>query len=108
METTKRSPEEIKNDIIARLATVIDPELQMDVVNMGFVYNIDLDVDGICLVEMTLEIMGCPLLSLLTSMIKEALLPVPEVKNVDVEYITHPRWTRDRMSQYAKLALGVH
>ena len=103
-----RTAEEIKNDIIARLATVIDPELQMDVVNMGFVETIDLDQDGICLVELTLEILGCPLTGMLAQMVKDAVMKVPEVKSVDVEFITTPRWTRDRMSDYAKVTLGVY
>lgn len=103
-----RTPEIIKNDIVAELATVIDPELGMDIVNMGFVYRIDLDDDGICLVELTLEILGCPLTGILAKLVKEAVTRVPEVKNVDVEFITTPRWTRDRMTDYAKLTLGVY
>lgn len=103
-----RAAEDIKNDIINKLATVIDPELQIDIVNMGFVETIDLDKDGICLVELTLEILGCPLTGLLAQRVKEAVMQVPEVKNVDVEFITTPRWTRDRMSDYAKVSLGVY
>jgi metal-sulfur cluster biosynthetic enzyme len=103
-----RTAETIKNDIIAELATVIDPELQMDIVNMGFVETIDLDTDGICLIELTLEILGCPLTGLLAKMVKTAVLRVPEVKNVDVEFVTTPRWTRERMSDYAKVTLGVY
>lgn len=108
MMTTTRTPEIIKNDIVAELATVIDPELGMDIVNMGFVYRIDLDDDGICLVELTLEILGCPLTGILAKRVKEAVMRVPEVANVDVEFITSPRWTRDRMTDYARLTLGVY
>lgn len=102
-----RTAKTIRNDIVAQLATVVDPELRMDIVNMGFVYSIDLDEDGICLVELTLEILACPLTGILAKMVKQAVLRVPEVKNVDVEFITSPRWTRDRMSDYAKIALRV-
>lgn len=104
---TMRTAEKIRNDIIAKLATVVDPELRMDIVNMGFVYSIDLDDDGICLIELTLEILACPLTGMLAKMVKDAVMQVPEVKNVDVEFITTPRWTRDRMSDYAKVALRV-
>lgn len=103
-----RDAEVIKNDIVAELATVIDPELHMDIVNMGFVETIDLDQDGICLIELTLEILGCPLTGTLAKMVKDAVMRVPEVQNVDVEFVTTPRWTRDRMSDYAKVALGVY
>lgn len=103
-----RTATEIKDDIVTQLATVIDPELQMDIVNMGFVETIDLDEDGICLVELTLEILGCPLTGVLAQRVKEAVMRVPEVRNVDVEFVTTPRWTRDRMSDYAKVTLGVY
>ena len=103
-----RTATEIKDDIVAQLATVIDPELQMDIVNMGFVETIDLDEDGICLVELTLEILGCPLTGVLAQRVKEAVMRVPEVRNVDVEFVTTPRWTRDRMSDYDKVTLGVY
>lgn len=76
-----RAPEVIKDEIIKQLTTVVDPELGIDIVNMGFVYSIDLDEDGICLVELTLEILGCPLEIVLAKMIKEVLVKIPEVKN---------------------------
>lgn len=98
----------IKNDIVNQLATVIDPELGMDIVNLGFVCTIDLDQEGICLIELTLEILGCPLTGVLAHLVKNAVMKVPEVQNVDVEFVTTPRWTRDRMSDYAKLTLGVY
>lgn len=102
-----RAPEVIKDEIIKQLTTVVDPELGIDIVNMGFVYSIDLDENGICLVELTLEILGCPLEIVLAKMIKEVLVKIPEVKNVDVEFRAQPRWTKERMSDYAKFALGV-
>ena len=85
-----RDKQSIKDDIVQRLATVIDPELHIDIVNLGLVYTIDLDNDGICLIEMTLTTMGCPL------------------TNVDVDFVWEPAWTIDRMSRFAKLSLGVH
>lgn len=103
-----RDKQSIKDDIVQRLATVIDPELHIDIVNLGLVYTIDLDNDGICLIEMTLTTMGCPLTNVLADMVTKAVKEVPEVKNVDVEFIWEPAWTIDRMSRFAKLSLGVH
>ena len=97
-----RAPEVIKDEIIKQLTTVVDPELGIDIVNMGFVYSIDLDEDGICLVELTLEILGCPLEIVLAKMIKEVLVKIPEVKNVDVEFRAQPRWTKERISATQK------
>ena len=103
-----RDKQSIKDDIVQRLATVIDPELHIDIVNLGLVYTIDLDNDGICLIEMTLTTMGCPLTNVLADMVTKAVKEVPEVKNVDVEFVWEPAWTMDRMSRFAKLSLGVH
>ena len=103
-----RDKQSIKDDIVQRLATVIDPELHIDIVNLGLVYTIDLDNDGICLIEMTLTTMGCPLTHVLADMVVKAVREVPEVKNVDVEFVWEPAWTIDRMSRFAKLSLGVH
>ena len=103
-----RDKQSIKDDIVQRLATVIDPELHIDIVNLGLVYTIDLDNDGICLIEMTLTTMGCPLTNVLADMVTNAVKEVPEVKNVDVEFVWEPAWTIDRMSRFAKLSLGVH
>lgn len=101
-----RNSETIKNDIIAQLATVIDPELNVDVVNLGLIYEIDLDEDGICLINMTLTTPACPLTEVLISGITEAVKKVDEVKNVDVEFVWYPVWSPDRMSDAAKKYFG--
>lgn len=103
-----RDTKEIKDDIVKQLATVVDPELGVDIVNLGLVYTIDLDDDGICLIEMTLTTMGCPLTNVLADLVTKAVKKVPEVNNVDVEFVFEPAWTIDRMSRFAKLTLGVH
>ena len=101
-----RDSETIKNDISAQLATVIDPELNVDVVNLGLIYEIDLDEDGICLINMTLTTPACPLTEVLISGITEAVKKVDEVKNVDVEFVWYPVWSPDRMSDAAKKYFG--
>ncbi|MGM9891197.1 metal-sulfur cluster assembly factor [Limosilactobacillus sp.] len=103
-----RSPELIRDDIIKQLATVIDPELGIDIVNLGLVYSIDLDQEGICLVKMTLTTMGCPLTDVLATAVTKAAKRVPEVKNVDVQFVWEPVWTPAKMSRAARLALGIH
>lgn len=97
-----RDSKTIKNDIIEHLAQVIDPELNVDVVNLGLIYEIDLDQDGICLINMTLITPTCPLTDYLIKQITTAVKKVPEVKNVDVEFVWYPVWTPERMSDVAK------
>lgn len=101
-----RDSETIKNDIITQLSTVIDPELNVDVVNLGLIYEIDLDEDGICLINMTLTTPACPLTEVLISRVTEAVKKVDEVKNVDVEFVWYPVWSPDRMSDAAKKYFG--
>ena len=85
---------------------MIDPELNVDVVNLGLIYEIDLDEDGICLINMTLTTPACPLTEVLISGITEAVKKVDEVKNVDEEFVWYPVWSPDRMSDAAKKYFG--
>ena len=101
---SERTNEQIKEEILDRLEMVTDPELGVDIVNLGLVYAIDLTEDGICVVSMTLTTMGCPLPDLETN----ALGDVEEIIKVDVKVIWEPAWTTDRMTSYAKMALGIH
>ena len=100
--------EQIKEKILDRLEMVTDPELGVDIVNLGLVYAIDLTEDGTCVVSMTLTTMGCPLTDLLADLVSNALGDVEEIKKVDVKFIWEPAWTTDRMTSYAKMALGIH
>ncbi|MBC8862801.1 metal-sulfur cluster assembly factor, partial [Escherichia coli] len=76
-------------------------------VNIGLVYDVELDDDGLCTVSMTLTTMGCPLAGILTEQVQMALSDIPEVKDTNVNLVWNPPWTKDRMSRYAKIALGI-
>lgn len=75
--------------------------------NIGLVYDVELDDDGLCTVSMTLTTMGCPLAGILTEQVQMALSDIPEVKDTNVNLVWNPPWTKDRMSRYAKIALGI-
>lgn len=100
-------PEVIRDEITKQPATAVNPELGVDVINIGFVYSIDLDEDGICLVELTLGILGYPLGFVLAKIIEEVLVEVPRVKDVDVELRMESRWAKGRVSGYVKFVLGI-
>lgn len=99
--------EEIKEDIIAALESVIDPELGIDIVNLGLIYEVNLDDDGFCEIKMTLTTMGCPLADVLTENIHQAIREVDEVEDCTVKLVWYPAWTTDRMSRYARISLGI-
>lgn len=108
MTYTNEQIEDIKNRILESLEQVIDPELGIDIVNLGLVYEIHFnDENGEMQIDMTLTTMGCPLADLLTDQIHDAMSDVPEVSKVEVRLVWYPAWTVDKMSRYARIALGI-
>ncbi|WP_203625674.1 metal-sulfur cluster assembly factor [Lacticaseibacillus mingshuiensis] len=114
VEQPASSPEEqacfdqMRNKLVKALETVIDPELGIDLINLGLIYGVDLDENGHCDVEMTLTTMGCPLTDVLDDEIHRALMAVPGIKSVDIHLVWYPQWGPERLSRYAKMALGIH
>ena len=110
MSEKKYSPEEvekIKTRILESLEQVIDPELGIDIVNLGLIYEIRFDeTNGETEIDMTLTTMGCPLADL-TDQIYDAMSDVPEVTKTDVKLVWYPAWTVEKMSRYARIALGI-
>ncbi|NCU16588.1 metal-sulfur cluster assembly factor [Pallidibacillus pasinlerensis] len=99
--------EALKENLMGALEQVIDPELGIDIVNLGLVYDVDLKEDGTAVVTMTLTSMGCPLAPIIQDQVKMALSDIPEVKDTEVNIVWNPPWSKDRMSRYAKIALGL-
>ncbi|WP_307148736.1 metal-sulfur cluster assembly factor [Robertmurraya andreesenii] len=99
--------QELKDSIMGALELVVDPELGIDIVNLGLVYDLEMDEEGKVTVEMTLTSMGCPLAGTIVEQVKAALAEIPEVKSTDVNIVWNPPWSKDRMSRYAKIALGI-
>ncbi|MBW1606162.1 metal-sulfur cluster assembly factor [Lactobacillus sp. Sy-1] len=97
-----------KNKYTDALENVIDPELYIDIVNLGLIYRIDVDEEHHCTVTMTLTIMGCPLSDYLFDQIKEQLIGFPEINDVKVNLIWNPAWSIDNMSREARMQLGIH
>lgn len=99
--------EALKENILGALENVIDPELGIDIVNLGLVYDVDLDDDGLCTVTMTLTSMGCPLAGHIEADVRNVLADIPQVKETKVDIVWDPPWSKDKMSRYAKIALGI-
>ncbi|QPC46055.1 metal-sulfur cluster assembly factor [Mangrovibacillus cuniculi] len=98
---------ELKESLMGALELVVDPELNIDIVNLGLVYDVDVNEEGVATVTMTLTSMGCPLAGTIVDQIKAAFNDIPEVKETDVNIVWNPPWTKDNMSRYAKIALGI-
>ena len=105
MTEDELSPKE--QSVMDALKKVIDPELGIDLVNLGLIYGIDVDEKGHCEVTMTLTTMGCPISDVLYSMIKKAVLGVDGIKECDINLVWEPAWSPAKMSRFARMALGV-
>lgn len=99
--------EDIKSRIMQSMETVIDPELGIDIVNLGLVYEVNVFNGGYCEIKITLTTMGCPLADVITEDILEAIKDVPEVTETDVKLVWYPAWSTERMTRYARIALGI-
>lgn len=97
----------LKENMMGALENVIDPELGIDIVNMGLIYDVNLDDAGLCTVTMTLTSMGCPLAGHIESDVRRVLADIPQIKEIDVNIVWDPPWGKDNMSRYAKIALGI-
>ena len=91
---TAEEIDDIKNRILESLEQVIDPELGIDIVNLGLIYEIRFNEEnGETEIDMTLTTMGCPLADLLTDQIHDALEKIPEVTKVEVKLVCYPACT---------------
>lgn len=107
MEGEMGMDQDMKDSMLSALENVIDPELGIDIVNLGLVYDVELDDEGVATVTMTLTSMGCPLGPVIVDQVNTALNELPEVKSTNVNIVWNPPWSKDKMSRYAKMALGV-
>ena len=104
---TEEEVAKIKDRILEALEMVIDPELGIDIVNLGLVYDIRFEDNGHTEIDMTLTTMGCPLADLLTDQIHDVMREVPAVTNLEVKLVWDPAWNVDKLSRYARIALGI-
>lgn len=91
--------------VLEALKNVFDPELGINIVDLGLVYEVDV-TDGIVHVEYTLTTMGCPIGPLIEQQIQALLQGVEGVRGVDAQMVLRPAWTPEMMSEEAKAALG--
>jgi FeS assembly SUF system protein len=104
------APEELEQltaDIVAALKTVYDPEIPADIYELGLIYKIDVDDDRNVAIEMTLTAPGCPVAGEMPTWVENAVAGVAGVGQVSVKLTFDPPWDKDRMSDEAKLALGM-
>jgi metal-sulfur cluster biosynthetic enzyme len=99
-------PNGLEEKILDALRGVIDPELGINIVDLGLVYDVSVEGEKVR-IEYTLTTMGCPIGPLIEAQMKQFLDGIPGIAEVDAEMVLTPPWTPDKMSEEAKAALGM-
>ncbi|MBQ6072900.1 MAG: SufE family protein [Bacteroidales bacterium] len=97
----------IDEDIVLALRQVYDPEIPVNIYDLGLIYDIQADADGQVFIKMTLTAPNCPIADDVVAQVREAVADVPGVRDVQVDLVFEPEWTTDLMSEEAKLELGM-
>jgi len=103
-------PEELDRlteDLIVALKTVFDPEIPVDVYELGLIYRVDVDDSRFVTIDMTLTAPGCPVAGEMPTWVENAVTAVPGVSGAKVNMVFEPPWNQTRMSEEAKIALDM-
>jgi FeS assembly SUF system protein len=99
--------EELGPGIQAALKKVFDPEIPVDIWELGLIYDVFVTTGGVAAIKMTLTAPACPAAQILPGQVAAAAKTVPGVSDAKVDVVWEPGWTKDRMSDVAKLQLGM-
>jgi FeS assembly SUF system protein len=97
---------DLESKVVEALRTIYDPEIPVDVYELGLIYDLKVDTSGVINLQMTLTTPNCPEGASIPSRIEAKLRTVPGVRDVKLEIVWEPPWTPNRMSEAAKLQLG--
>lgn len=98
---------DLREQVLAALKTVRDPEIPVNLVDLGLIYELIVNKDGVVYVEMTLTTPACPVAGALPGQVRDAISAVPGVQDARVKLVWTPPWDKDRMSEEARLELGL-
>ena len=98
---------ELKEKIVSEIKKIYDPEIPVNIYELGLIYKIEIKNTNQVEVEMTLTSPNCPVAESLPKMVKDNILSVEGVSEVDLKLVWNPPWTQDKMSEAAKLELNL-
>lgn len=99
--------EELKKDIIRALKQVFDPEIPVNIYDLGLIYELDVNAEGKVEIQMTLTAPNCPIADQVVEEVKNAVSDTPKVTSVDIKLVFEPMWDETKMSEEALLELGL-
>src|SRR5579864_6523428 len=97
----------LTDQLVAKLKTVFDPEIPVDIYELGLIYKVDVSDEKDVVIDMTLTAPGCPVAGEMPCWVEDAIREIPEVKSCKVELVFDPPWDPSRMSDEAKLQLNM-
>ena len=98
---------ELKPKIVDQLVTVFDPEIPVNIYELGLIYDIEVDASGLAVIQMTLTAPGCPAALTLPAEVQGKVKSIDGVSDARVDLVWEPPWDKDRMTDAAKLQLGM-
>ena len=98
---------ELKNKIVAEIKKIYDPEIPVNIYELGLIYKIEIIDEKKVNIEMTLTSPNCPVAESLPKMVKDNVLNIEEISDVELKLVWSPPWTKDMMSEAAKLELNL-
>ena len=107
MTLTPIETELIKTQIVEAMKTVYDPEIPVDIYELGLIYKVDVSDEKDVVIDMTLTAPGCPVAGEMPDWVRDAVLSVPDLKSCAVNLVFDPPWDPSRMSDEAKLQLNM-
>jgi FeS assembly SUF system protein len=103
----KLTKEALEQQVIEALKTIFDPEIPVNIYDLGLIYGVEIDDESQVKVLMTLTSPGCPVAQTFPGTVEQRILQIPEVVDCIVELVWEPPWTQERMSEVARLELGM-
>ncbi len=101
------SDAQFRGELIAALRTIYDPEIPVNIYDLGLIYALDIDAQGVVDIEMTLTAPACPVAETFPGTVESRLREVPGVSDVHVQLVWEPAWSMERMPEAVKLQLGL-
>ena len=99
--------QDLRGLVIEALKTVYDPEIPVNIYELGLIYDLEISPEGDVLVKMTLTAPNCPVAGILPAQVESKVWTVPGVTGVDLQLVFDPPWHKGMMSEAAKLELGI-
>ena len=99
---------QLKDKVILEIKKIYDPEIPVNIYDLGLIYDIKLLADNDINIKMSLTAPGCPVAGEMPGQVADTIAKIPDVGLINVELVWEPAWTKDRMSEDAKMALEIY